>query len=64
MVKCMNVTPPTFQVLVINEDWISPKVIAMMKKMNYELGTGLEKKKTGISELPYFKGETSQQGLV
>ena len=59
----MHVTPPAFQVSVINEDWITPKVTTMMKKMNYKSGTGLGKKKTGISKLPNFKGQTSQQGL-
>ena len=52
----MNVAPPAFQVSMINEDWISPKVMTMMKKMNYELGTGLEKKNNRISKLLDFKG--------
>ena len=63
LVACMNVTPPTFQVSVINEDYVSPKVTAMMKKMSYKLGTRFEKKKNGISKLPDFKGQTSKQGL-
>ena len=55
LVVFMNVTPPAFQVLIINEDYVSIKVTAMMKKMSYGPGTGLEKKKNGISELPVFK---------
>ena len=62
MVACMNVTPPAFQVLVINEDWVSPKVTSMIKKMSYELGIRLEKKKNGISKLPYLKGQSNKQG--
>ena len=56
MVVSMNMTPLPFQVSVINDDWISLKVVAMMKKRNYKLGTRLKKKKTGILELPDFKG--------
>ena len=63
LVACMNMTPLAFQVIVINEDWISPKVMAMMKKMNYEPRTGLERKKNGISKLPDFKRQTSKKRL-
>ena len=63
LIACMNMTPPAFQVSMISEEWISPKVTTMMKKMSYELGTGLKKKKNGILKLPNFKGKTKKQGL-
>ena len=63
IIACMNVTPPAFQVTVINEDWAGPKVAAMMKNMHYTPGTGLGKKQNGVSEMPEFKGQTSKQGL-
>ena len=64
MVMCINVTPLAFQVSIINEDWVSPNITSMMKKMSYEPRTGLgKKKKNGISKLSNFKGHTNNQGL-
>ena len=63
LVVYMNVTPSSFQVSVINKDWVSPKVEAMMKKMSYEPEIVLEKKKNMILKLPNLEEQTSKQGL-
>ena len=50
----LNIVPPGFQIYVIHEDWIDPKVATIMKKMKYLPGTGLGGRYTRVTEFPDF----------
>ena len=63
IIACLNIVPPGFQISVIHEDWVDPKVAAIMKKMKYLPGTGLGGRYTGVREFPDFRGQTSKHGL-
>ena len=54
IIACLNIVPPGFQISIIYEDWVDPKVAAIMKKMQYLPGTGLGGRYTGVIEFPNF----------
>ena len=60
IITCLNIVPLGFQISMIHEDWVNPKVTAIMKKMQYLLGTGLGGRYTGVTK---FWGQTSKYGL-
>ena len=47
----------------IHEDWVDPKVTAIMKKIQYLPRTGLGGRYTGVIEFSDFRGQTSKYGL-
>ena len=58
------VAPPSFQVAMISDRVeMDPKVLSMIKKMNYRPEQGLGKNEQGNLELPDFKGQGDSKGL-
>ena len=63
-VATLEVQPFTrFQVAVIFEEWVDPKVTKIMEKMDYKPNTGLGATGQGVITLPNFKGQMSRKGL-
>ena len=63
IIASLNIVPLGFKIFVIHEEWINPKVAAIMKKMQYLPSTGLGERYTGVTEFPDFRGQTNKHGL-